>query len=231
MLMKSKIEKHPTFQNSNVNFWPGFIDVFVSVLMIFFLIAFLRLVLNTEAFEMLLIRSSQERFVKEFSKEFEKEMENGTIKIESHGNLQQITFSSEVLFNSGEAILLERGEKLLARLIIILDRAEKRARFKQIQVEGHTDNVQIKGELQKKFATNWELSAQRAINVVKYFYRFVKSKPGMGRGLLELKRDIFSGTGYADLRPVSSNDTPEGRALNRRIEIRVVYFNDLEKNK
>ncbi len=206
-----------------VNFWPGFIDVFVSILMIFFLIAFLRLILNTEAFEMLRVRSCQEEFVEELTRAFAAEIKEGTIKIVTHGNLQQITFSSEILFKSGDAKLLKRGKHLLASLILIFDWAEEKAKFKQIQVEGHTDNVQISGRLREEFASNWELSAQRAINVVKFFHWFIEEE------FVHLESSLFSANGYADQKPVASNDTTEGRALNRRIEIRVVYFSDLEK--
>lgn len=209
--------------DKSLHFWPGFIDVFVSILMIFFLIAFLRLILNTEAFEMLRVRSCQEQFIEELTRVFEDEIKEGTIKIVTHGNLQQITFSSEILFESGDAELLKRGKHLLASLILIFDWAEEKARFKQIQVEGHTDNVPISGRLKEKFETNWELSAQRAINVVKFFHWFIEEE------FVHLERSLFSANGYADQKPVVSNDTLEGRALNRRIEIRLIYFSDLEK--
>jgi flagellar motor protein MotB len=225
MLINNKNKAISTITpDGDANFWPGFIDVFVSILMIFFLIAFLRMVINTEAFEMLKIKSCQEQFEHEFATEFEDEIKQGRIKIITRGNFQQITFSSEVLFKSGEAQLLKRGKRLLGRLAFILGDVEKRAKFKQIQIEGHTDNVRIKGNLKKKFATNWELSAQRAINVVKYFHEFIDD------GTIGLKRKFFSGTGYADLKPVATNTTTEGKALNRRIEIRMVYFGDFKED-
>jgi flagellar motor protein MotB len=223
MLINNKNKTISTITpDGDTNFWPGFIDVFVSVLMIFFLISFLRLVINTEAFEILKVKSYQEQFAQEFASEFEDEIKQGKIKIITRGNLQQITFSSEVLFNSGEAQLLRRGKRLLGRLAFILGDVEQRAKFKQIQIEGHTDNVPIKGNLKKRFHSNWELSAQRAINVVIYFHGFIDDD------IIGLKRKLFSGTGYADLRPVAPNTTKEGKALNRRIEIRMVYFGDFK---
>ena len=230
MRLKNK-RTNTVFPDDDANLWPGFIDVFVSVLMIFFLIAFLRLILNIEAFEILEIKSYQEQFVKKFTSEFKAEIKEGKIRIITHGNFQQVTFSSEILFNSGEATLLERGKRLLGRLIFILMDSQQKARFKQIQVEGHTDNVIIKGNLKKKFLSNWELSAQRAIDVVKYFYGFIDEDDREAGSIIKLKRDLFSATGYADQKPVASNDTEEGRALNRRIEIRVVYFNDSREDK
>lgn len=223
---KREYLKKPEFhQDSDVNFWPGFIDVFVSILMVFILIAFIRLILNTEALEMLEIKSSQEQFGKIFRKKFEKEIKEKKIKLVSLGNLQQITFSSEILFTSGSADLSVDGKRLLKRLVFIFEEARQKSRFKQIQVEGHTDNVPISNSLREIFASNWELSSQRAINVVQYFIAFIES----GK-VKSLKSSLFSGTGYAYHKSVASNKTEEGRALNRRIEIRLVYFTDFGKS-
>lgn len=212
------------YTDKEVNFWPGFIDIFVSLLMIFILVAFIRLVLNTEALEMLDIKSSQEQFEKIFNKEFEQEIKEKKIKIKPIGNLQQITFSSEILFKSGSAQLSRRGRGLLKRLVSIFKIASQKSLFKQIQVEGHTDNVPISKDLKEKFASNWELSSQRAINVVQYFITFIEL-----RSIKSLAPSIFSGTGYAYHKPVVSNDTAEGKARNRRIEIRLVYFTEFAK--
>ena len=73
-----------------------------------------------------------------------------------------------------------------------------------IAVEGNTDNVPIKGGA---FPSNWELSTARASGVV----RFLIS------GGVDPER--LSAIGYADLRPIASNETAAGRALNRRVEI------------
>ena len=82
---------------------------------------------------------------------------------------------------------------------------------KYIQVEGHTDNNPIYGQLQKRYPTNWELSTARATTVLRYLIE----QSGMNR-------EHFSATGYADTQPVKSNETEEGRAQNRRVEI-VLY--------
>jgi chemotaxis protein MotB len=78
-------------------------------------------------------------------------------------------------------------------------------------VEGHTDDVPIGLVFIEKYPTNWELSAARAVGVV----RFLQEK-----GWLEPKR--LSAVGYSYYKPVASNDTAEGRRQNRRIEIILV---------
>jgi chemotaxis protein MotB len=76
-----------------------------------------------------------------------------------------------------------------------------------LSVEGHTDNVPISG----RFPSNWELSTARATTVL--------------RELIEhhgIPADRLQAAGYADERPVASNDTPDGRAANRRVELVVL---------
>lgn len=88
---------------------------------------------------------------------------------------------------------------------------------KQIRIEGHTDNVPIGVKLREKFPTNWELSTARATNVVRFFIE----RGGVNRERLEA-------VGFADTRPVASNDTEDGRTDNRRIEI-LLYPRDLSE--
>ncbi|SMF32228.1 OmpA/MotB family protein [Pseudobacteriovorax antillogorgiicola] len=94
----------------------------------------------------------------------------------------------------------------------VLDELEEVARVMQelnrpITIEGHTDNVPFNGE-----GSNWDLSALRASNVLKFFIRKTTFDPTK-----------LSAAGYADTRPVASNATAESRGLNRRIEIKVHY--------
>jgi chemotaxis protein MotB len=84
-----------------------------------------------------------------------------------------------------------------------------------VRIEGHSDNVTVKLD---RFPSNWELSAARAINVARYFIEVHDVQPGM-----------IATTGYAEYRPVASNDTPEGRAKNRRVDI--VLMSELESKK
>lgn len=108
--------------------------------------------------------------------------------------------SSEVLFNSGEANLSAPGLAVMGRLVPVLGRG---ARYRVV-VEGHTDNVPIQTE---RFPSNWELSTGRAASVVRYL---------QSQGIEPAR---MRATGYADTRPIASNDTPQGRAANRHVEV------------
>jgi chemotaxis protein MotB len=111
-----------------------------------------------------------------------------------------ITLSGSLLFDSGKADLKQQGLDVLARLANILETAPG-----EIRVEGHTDNVPPGGV---EFPSNWELSTQRAANVL----RFLTETVGM-------PAERFQVAGYAEFRPVVPNDTRENRAMNRRVEI------------
>jgi len=76
-----------------------------------------------------------------------------------------------------------------------------------IVVEGHTDNLPVE---QSKWSSNWQLSAARAVAVVQTLQDY------------GVAADRMSGAAYGDTRPVQSNDTPEGRAFNRRVDIVIV---------
>ncbi|MFC1501303.1 OmpA family protein [Elusimicrobiota bacterium] len=132
------------------------------------------------------------------------EIKQGEIKITQLKNKLTVNMVDKVLFRSGEAEVLQKGELTLAKVGTVL----KDITDKQIRIEGHTDNVPISKDFQAKFPTNWELSTARATNVARYLIENAGINP-----------KLVSVAGYADTRPVSSNNKPEGRAKNRRIEI------------
>lgn len=109
-----------------------------------------------------------------------------------------ITLSDYMLYSSGSAEIINK------RLLTKISEALK-ATDAKFRVEGHTDAIPITGAL---FPTNWELSTQRAVNIVKFFTWELGMNPAS-----------FSAAGYADTKPVATNDTPAGRALNRRVNI------------
>lgn len=119
--------------------------------------------------------------------------ENGAVRV---------TLADTLLFPSGSAELSPTGRVLVEELSATLMEGEN-----FIIVEGHTDNVPISGALTETFATNWELSAARALAVVR-----AMEDAGADPARLEARA-------YGEHRPVAENDTAEGRAVNRRISI------------
>lgn len=111
-----------------------------------------------------------------------------------------ITIPDQVLFNSGEAAVRSEALRFLEGLgtaIVELDR--------HTRVEGHTDNVPIRTA---QFPSNWELSAARAVMVVRVLSE-----------LYGVPADHLAAVGHADTRPVTANSDAEQRAKNRRVEV------------
>jgi chemotaxis protein MotB len=135
------------------------------------------------------------------------EIEKGKITITQLRGKLKVNMLDEILFDSGETTIKPQGIEVLKRVGNILLKVKDKA----INIEGHTDNVPIGAELSKKYPTNWELSVARATNIARY----LQEKSGINPILL-------SATGYGEYKPVASNETEEGKAKNRRIEIVLV---------
>ena len=135
------------------------------------------------------------------------EIEKGEITITQLRGKLKVNMVDEILFDSGKTTIKPQGVEVLERVGNILVTVRDRA----INIEGHTDNVPIGAELGKRYPTNWELSAARATTVARY----LQEKIGIDPGLL-------SATGYGEYQPVAPNESEEGRAKNRRIEIVLV---------
>lgn len=135
--------------------------------------------------------------------EMKGEIEQGQIAITELKGKLTVDVVDKILFDSGRAEVKPEGLDVLKRVVEIL----KTVTDKIIRVEGHTDNVPIAGTLAKRYPTNWELSAARAINVTRYL-----EKEGLDPALL-------SAAAFGEYQPVADNETPEGRAKNRRIAI------------
>lgn len=123
----------------------------------------------------------------------------------------RFVFSSEVLFAPGEAELSPAGRGEIAKVAGILRNVIgdiPEGINWVLQVDGHTDNVPvIEGA---RFADNWALSQARALSVVRYLTEF-----------LGFPADRLSANGYGEFQPVNPADTPEARAQNRRIELKL----------
>ena len=134
----------------------------------------------------------------------EEEIQRGEVKISELKGKLTVNVVDKILFDSGKAVLKPAGINVLQQIGDIL----KVAADKDIQVEGHTDNVPISGTLAQKFPSNWELSTARATTVL----HFLQEKAA-------ISGERLSAVGYGEYRPVASNGTAQGRALNRRIQI------------
>lgn len=137
----------------------------------------------------------------------QQEIERGEITISELEGKLTVNMVERIIFASGEAEIKPQGLEVLRQVGNILKDVENKA----IRIEGHTDNVPISSRLQETFPTNWELSAARAINVV----RFLREKIG-------IPGEKLFACGFGKFRPIADNDTAEGRARNRRIQIVLV---------
>jgi chemotaxis protein MotB len=135
-----------------------------------------------------------------------KEVEKGQLQVRQYKNMLAVDLAEKVFFDSGKATLKKEGKEVLKKV----GEALKGYENKIIRVVGHTDNVPLAKSLQATFPTNWDLSVARATTVVR-FLQEVGIPP---------ERMVPSGRGEYD--PVASNDTPEGRQKNRRIEIMLI---------
>ncbi len=115
-----------------------------------------------------------------------------------------VRMDSKVLYQSGSAQILPDGVTILNSISPVIDAVDN-----HVVIEGHTDSQPTNGG--GGFATNWELSTARAVSVLRYMNEF-----------MEIPAVRLSASGHADTRPRASNETEEGRAENRRVELVVL---------
>jgi chemotaxis protein MotB len=149
------------------------------------------------------LRSTQDELVTELKGE----IADKTVQVERIRDQLRVELVDEVLFDSGEATLKPAGMAVFGKIGGVLAKASDR----RVEVQGHTDNVPITGALAKRFPSNWELSAARATNVVRFLQEQAKLDPAR-----------LSAAAYAEYHPRASNDTDAGRRQNRRIEILLI---------
>jgi len=134
------------------------------------------------------------------------EISKGQVTISELKGKLTVNMVDSILFDSGKAEVKKGGLEILGKVISILKDVDD----KSIRIEGHTDDVPISRALARRYPTNWELSAARAINVARHL-----QEQGIDPGQL-------SAVAYGEWKPVATNDTAEGKAKNRRIEIILV---------
>jgi chemotaxis protein MotB len=158
-------------------------------------------------------QKAREEKVKELSSTYEQlvdkmkgEIAKGQVTISELKGRLTVNMVDAILFDSGRAEIKPDGLVVLGKVIEILKSVDDKA----IRIEGHTDAIPISGSLTQRYPTNWELSAARAINVARYLQKQA------------INPATLSAAGFGEFKPVADNDTPEGRAKNRRIEIVLV---------
>ena len=132
------------------------------------------------------------------------ELASGQIELMAQGQMTIIRIRESGSFKSGSDVIEKDFKPVLEKIKNILIETEG-----EIRVAGHTDNIPIDTD---RFRSNWELSGGRAGSVTR---ELLKSE--------ELPRERFVITGYADTKPLADNETPEGRASNRRV-VRLFAF-------
>jgi len=135
---------------------------------------------------------------------FAPDIKSNKITITSDERGLIITLASDSFFEEGSATLnIDRTRDTLLRLSEFFKSSEMKDR--RFRIEGHTDNTPVAND--SEFLSNWELSTARSTNVLHYLADY------------GVNENQFSVAGYADTRPKFSNDTPEARAYNRRVDI------------
>lgn len=115
-----------------------------------------------------------------------------------------VDIKEAILFDSGSAEIKDTGLVVLEKIEGILSEFDN-----EIVVEGHTDDIPMKSP---SFASNWELSTGRSVSVLRYLTE---------EGDIESNR--ISATGFGEYRPIAPNDSEENRAINRRVNIHIIF--------
>ena len=139
----------------------------------------------------------------ELTDKFRALVDAGKLKVSMIRGRMVVQMQTDVLFGSGSASLSVEGRAAIEEVSVLLASLADR----RYQIEGHTDNVPIRTTA---FPSNWELAAARAISVVSVM---------VDQGMVA---DRVSAVSYGETTPIDGNDTKDGRAKNRRIEIVVV---------
>ena len=148
-----------------------------------------------------------EREAERIRRALEAEIQDGALAVVTEQDKVVIHILEKASFGSGDATVRQTFKPTLNKIANLLTSSNGR-----IDVAGHTDNVPISTS---RFRSNWERSTGRAVSVAQLL---------LGSAELEPRR--FTVTGHADTKPRAENDTAEGRAANRRVDIRIVIGKD-----
>ncbi|MGE0469521.1 MAG: OmpA family protein [Nitrospira sp.] len=139
------------------------------------------------------------------SNTLEDQIKKGSVALEQRENTLTLTLASGGLFASGEATMTQEGTSLLEQIGTIVQKFS----YQSIEVAGHTDSIPVKNDPRRTFRDNSELSQARAEHA---------SQALINSGV---EVDRVKAVGYADTRPIATNETRAGRSKNRRVEIMI----------
>ncbi|MBI3288241.1 MAG: OmpA family protein [Elusimicrobia bacterium] len=154
---------------------------------------------SSASYERAVHREAEESMVSQLKETMDRNNLSQYAKIETWDKKIRLVLAEGVLFDSGTADLKVGSVSLLS-----LVAQQLRALPNPVVIEGHSDNVPVRGG---RYSSNWELSMARAYSVLKYFEN------------VGIAPSRLAGIGYGEHRPVADNATAKGRAMNRRIEI------------
>lgn len=137
-------------------------------------------------------------------------------ELEKNKRLSMIADGQKLTIRISEGILFRGGDEFQEEGLPVLDEIAEILKDmpNSVKIEGHTDNIPTST---LRFPSNWELSSARALKILKYFISAHRYDPRK-----------LAATGYGEYRPITSNDTPEGRAKNRRVDILVINENHMD---
>lgn len=138
---------------------------------------------------------------------------NEKVDIEIQTQYVSLSLNGALLFDSGSANIKDSSYEFINKIGDIIKGYDKN----KIMIIGHTDTVPMSGS-NKKYSDNMELSQGRALSI----YRYLRDTKGMDVKTMGCE-------GRAEVEPIASNETAEGRALNRRVEI--IIYNEYFKEK
>jgi chemotaxis protein MotB len=141
----------------------------------------------------------------QLNQSLQSEVAANQVQIKQLQNRLEVTMVNSILFPEGGWELHQQGRQQLNKVLPALQGLAG----KQIVIQGFTDSLPIEEPLARRFPTNWDLAAGRAVSVVRYF-----EEQGIDPHQL-------SAVSFGKYHPVAPNDTPEGRARNRRINIEI----------
>lgn len=142
----------------------------------------------------------REKVSEELSKLIVENNYSNSIQLEENERGVTIHILDDILFPPGKADMNESSKLVLKKLAKVLSTIPN-----DIRIEGHTDNIPIFTE---RYPSNWHLSVDRALSTAYYLIKQENISP-----------DKVSIVGYSEYRPIATNDTPESRAKNRRVDL------------